>query len=721
MSSANRHDDGAGGERARYQTLVRELGEHDRRYYVEMAPVITDAEYDRLYHELRDIEAAHPDWIDPDSPTQRVAPAPISAFPKVVREVPMLSLDNTYSLDDLKAFYDRVMKGLHGETPCFVVEPKIDGISIELQYGSGRFTQGATRGDGRVGEEVTSNLRTLRSLPLNLREAVTITVRGEVYMDKRDFVAINQERLDAGEEPWKNARNFTGGSLKMLDAREVARRPLKAILYELVGGESFRPLHSDSLRWLRELGFPTSPDVTAVATWDELGAQVALWADKKERLPYEADGLVIKVDSFAQRRLLGFTAKFPRWAIAYKYPARRAETTVRGVEVNVGRTGAVTPVAELDPVELSGTTVKRASLFNWDEVARLDVRIGDRVMVEKAGEIIPQVVEVLADRRTGAETPIPVPERCPSCGSPLSRREGMVVLRCENRACPDQRWKAIQFFAHRGAMNIEGIGEVLAQELVRKGLVEDAASLFDLTVERLVPPPPPKVKARPSGSEGAAPPPEDSPAAAGEPVRVERMAKKSAENLIASIQRARQTATLSRLLIGLGIPHVGSVAARAIAARLGGLDALSAMSVAELRDVVAAIDGVGPVIGEALASYVADPDNARLLARLRERGVSPVEPVARVVTTGPLAGKKVCVTGKLSRPRSEIQAEIEAAGGHFVTSVGKSTDILVAGADVGKAKLDSARKLGTKIVDEDGLARILRGEEAADAPERETT
>jgi len=693
MSSAHPQD--GDEKRARYRALVHEIAEHDRRYYVEMAPVITDLEYDRLYRELRDIEAAHPDWIDPDSPTQRVAPAPISAFPKVVREIPMLSLDNTYSEDELRAFHDRVMRGLHGETPAFVVEPKIDGISIELSYVNGRFTQGATRGDGRIGEEVTANLRTLRALPLNLKEAVSVTVRGEVFMDKRDFAAINQERVDAGEEPWKNARNFTGGSLKMLDAREVARRPLRLLLYELVLGESWKPLHSDSLRWLRELGLPTSPDVTMVSTWDDLAAQVALWAHKKDKLPYEADGLVVKVDSFAQRRLLGFTAKFPRWAIAYKYPARRAETVVRGVEINVGRTGAVTPVAELDPVELSGTTVKRASLFNWDEVARLDVRVGDRVMVEKAGEIIPQVVEVLIDRRTGGETPIPVPATCPSCASPLVRRAGAVVLRCENRACPDQRWKAIQFFAHRGAMNIEGIGEVLAQELVKKGLVDDAASLFDLTVDRLVP-----------------------PAKAEDAVRVERMAKKSAENLVASIVRARETATLSRLLIGLGISHVGTVAARAIAARLGGLDALCAMNPEELRDVVAAIDGVGPVIGEAVRAYVADPDNARLLARLRERGVSPVEPVARVVTTGPLAGKRVCVTGKLSRPRSEIQAEIEAAGGRFVSSVGKSTDILVAGADVGKAKLDSARKLGTTVLDEEGLARVLRGEpEAPPAPD----
>ncbi len=698
MTPAPKNDDqGEGGAhgaaRDRYRTLVRELGEHDRRYYVEMAPTVPDVEYDRLYRELRDLEAAHPDWIDANSPTQRVAPAPISAFPKVVREVPMLSLDNTYNADELRAFYDRVIKGLHGETPHFVVEPKIDGISIELQYVGGRFTQGATRGDGRVGEDITVNLRTLRSLPLTLAEPVTITVRGEVFMDKRDFAAVNEEKEQAGEDVWKNARNATGGSLKLLDPRECARRPLKALLYELVGGEAFRPLHSDSLRWLRALGFPTSADVSIVNDGDALAASVADWAERKAKLPYEADGLVVKVDSFAQRRLLGFTAKFPRWAIAYKFPANQATTRVRGIEVNVGRTGAVTPVAELDPVELSGTTVKRASLFNWDEVRRLDVRIGDQVVVEKAGEIIPQVIEVVIAQRTGAETPIAIPERCPSCASALARREGEVALRCENRACPTQRWRALQFFAGRGAMNIEGIGEVLAEELVRKGIVADAADLFDLTVEKLVPP---AAKGQASVSGG------------GEPVKVERMAKKSAENLIAAIDRARGTATLSRLLIGLGIPHVGVVAARAVAARFGTLDALVAAAESQtLAAEVAAIDGVGPVIADAMRVYLTDPDNARLVAKLRARGVSPAEPVARAATTGVLAGKKVCVTGKLSRPRSEIQADIEAAGGQFVASVGKSTDILVAGADVGKSKLDAAKKLGTKIVSEEELAGIL--------------
>lgn len=671
----------------RYRTLVRELSEHDRRYYVEMAPVISDAEYDRLYREVRDLEAAHADWISPDSPTQRVAPAPVSSFPKVVREVPMLSLDNAYSEAELTAFYDRVVKGLHGETadgdnPAFVVEPKIDGIGIELVYERGRFVLGATRGDGRVGEDVTANLRTLRSLPLVLREPATITVRGEVFMEKEDFAAINRERALAGEELWKNARNFTGGSLKMLDPRVCATRPLRVILYELLGGEAHRPLHSESLAWMRALGLPTSPDVSLVSGGEALAAKVASWAERKASLPYEADGLVAKLDSFAQRRLLGFTAKFPRWAIAYKFPALRSQTRLVGIEINVGRTGAVTPVAMLEPVELSGTTVKRASLFNWDEVARLDVRVGDQVVVEKAGEIIPQVLEVLTASRTGDEQPVVVPERCPSCESLLVRREGEVILRCSHRACPDQRWKALQFFAHRGAMNIEGLGEVLAQELVSKGLVEDAAGIFDLTVERLIP---------------------ADPAA----VRVERMAKKSAENLVAGIQRAKETATLSRLLIGLGIPHVGTVAARAIAACFGSFESFCAADAEQRRASIAAIDGVGTVIGDAVALYMDDPDNVRLLARLRERGVSPLEPVARPAQGGPLAGKRVCVTGKLSRPRSDIQKDIEAAGGQFVTTVGKTTDILVAGADVGKSKLDAARKLGTQIVDEAGLAQLI--------------
>jgi len=670
----------------RYQQLVHELGEHDRRYYVDMAPIISDVAYDALYRELRDIEAAHPEWVVPESPTQRIAPAPVSAFAKVVRRRPMLSLDNTYSRAELDAFCDRVVKGLEGRFPPFVVEPKIDGISVELHYVDGRFVQGATRGDGTTGEDITTNLRTVRSLPLRLNEPVTITVRGEAFMLKRDFEAANAERVLAGEEPWKNPRNAGGGALKLLDPREAARRPMQVLLYELVDGEREVSLHSESLGRLRALGLPTSPEVTVVTDGDAMRATVERWADARHKLPYEADGLVIKVDAFADRRVLGTTAKFPRWAIAYKFPALRSETRLRGVEINIGRTGAVTPVAILDPVELSGTTVKRASMFNWDEVGRLDVRIGDVVLVEKAGEIIPQVIEVVKSARTGNETAISVPTHCPSCQSTLVRRQDEVALRCENRACPEQRWKSVQFFCHRGALNIEGIGEVLAQELVRKGLVEDVADIFDLTVDKLVPP-------------------DD---AVNAP-RIERMARKSAENLIAALDRARTQMILSRLLIGLGIPHVGTVAARAIAQRFQSFAALCDASTEERRATLSAIDGVGPVIADALESYFAQASNARLLDRLRERGISPVEPVARVATSGPLAGKRVCVTGKLSRPRSDFQQDIEAAGGHFVTSVGKNTDILITGADVGKTKLDAARKLGTRIVDEKDFAQLVGG------------
>jgi DNA ligase (NAD+) len=674
--------------REAYLALVADLLEHDRRYYGENAPTISDVEYDRRYRQLRDMEAAHPDWTVPESPTQRVAPLPLSEFTKVVRDVPMLSLDNTYSADELSAFAVRVDKGLAGETPAFVVEPKIDGISVELTYEKGRFVLGATRGDGRIGEDITVNLRTVRSLPAVLARPLDVVIRGEAYMDKADFVALNAERESAGEETYKNPRNFTGGSLKLLDARECARRPIKVLLYELVAGEKYCSKHSEALALLRELGLPTSREVELVGGADALDRAVKAWADRKKSLPYEVDGLVIKVDSFAQRRLLGATAKFPRWAIAYKFPAERALTTVRDVEINVGRTGAVTPVAVLDPVEVSGTTVKRASLFNWDEVARLDLRIGDRVTIEKAGEIIPQVIDVLIGERTGAERPVPVPTECPGCGFALVRRPGEVALRCENRACPEQRWRAIQFFAHRGAMNIEGVGEVLAQELCRKGLVEDAAGLFDLTVDSLAP-----GKDAPAGT-----------------VRIERMARKSAENLVAALNEARTKATLSRLLIGLGIPHVGVVAARAIARRFGSLAALADAAPEQRHDVIGGIDGVGPVIADAVATWFAEENNARLISRLRERGVEPHEPEERGRGSGPLAGKRLCVTGKLSRARSEIQQMIEAAGGQFVASVGKSTDFLVAGADVGKAKLDAAKKAGTEVIDEARLEAMIKGE-----------
>ena len=660
-----------------YLALVQEILDHDRRYYVENNPIIADVEYDRLVTELRRIEEEHPDWVVPWSPTQRVGHEPVSEFPKVVREVPMLSLDNTYSEADLREFSERVLKGLAGERPEYVVEPKIDGIGIELYYENGIFVRGLTRGDGRIGEDVTSNLRTIRTLPQRLIEDVTIEVRGEVYLERAALGPLNEARIREGEEPFKNPRNAAGGSLKLLDPRLCAQRPLKVLLYEVVDGGKRVALHTEALAWLRRLGLPVSPDIATARTFEELAALVAMWETKRETLPYDADGLVIKVNSYAQRETLGTTAKFPRWAIAYKFPARQATTRVLGIEVNVGRTGAITPVALLEPVDLSGTTVSRASLHNWDEVARKGLRLGDYVLVEKAGEIIPQVVAVIVERRTGNEQPIEPPTVCPSCGAPLVRREGEVALRCPNSlGCRAQLKEAIEFFASRSALNIENLGPKIIEQLVDRGLVRDVADIFDLTVADLLP--------------------------------LERMAQKSAENLVVAIAEAKKNATLSRLLTGLGIPLVGVVGARAIAQAYGSLEALLAVEPpSRLGEELTKIPGVGEKMAQAVASFFGDARTRNVLTKLMERGLRPTEPK---VAGGPLGGLTFCITGTLSQPRSAVQRAIEAAGGRVVSSVGKGTDYLVAGEAVGRTKLEAAKKHGVRVIDEAALERLLRGE-----------
>ena len=657
-----------------YLALARELLEHDRRYHVDNNPLISDGEYDRLARRLRELEAAHPQWVVPWSPSRRVGHAPLSAFPKVVRETPMLSLDNTYSEGDLADWDGRVRRGLGDEAPSYVVEPKIDGIGIELTYRGGELILGATRGDGRIGEDVTQNLRTLRALPPRLTEAVDLVVRGEVYMERAPFEAMNREREAAGEEPYKNPRNFAGGTLKLLDPRIVATRPLKILLYEIVG-ELPLATHWEALAWLRRLGFPVSPDIARLDHFAALQQSVAAWLHRRDGLAYDVDGLVVKVDSFAQRELLGFTAKWPRWAIAYKFPARQATTVVRGIEVNVGRTGAVTPVALLDPVELSGTTVSRASLHNWDEVKRKDLHLGDSVVVEKAGEIIPQVVAVQKELRPDGAPRVEPPTVCPSCGGPLGRREGEVALRCDNRAgCPAQLREAIDFFAHRGAMNIDSLGPKLVEQLVGQGLVGDVADLYRLTVEQV----------------------------AG----LERMGDKSARNLIDAIARSRGS-SLSRLLIGLGIPHIGGVYAQQVADRFASLAELMATPPEAVDAALRQLHGFGEERASAVGEWLAEPEHRALVERLRSAGVEPVE--HRRQSGGPLAHKNVCVTGTLSRPRGEIQALIEAAGGKLVAGVGKTTHYLVAGEKTGEAKLRSAAKLGVPVIDEAALIALLDG------------
>jgi DNA ligase (NAD+) len=674
-----------------YLALVDELSEHDRRYYVEAAPTISDVEYDKLLVELREIEAAHPEWVVAWSPTKRVGFAPISEFPKVTRDVAMLSLDNTYGHEDLREFHERVIKGLDGDTVTYSIEPKIDGFGIELTYKQGVLALGATRGDGRIGEDVTANVRTVRGVVLKLREPVDIVVRGEIYMTKAEFAAINAERVKAGEEPFKNPRNTAAGTIKQMDPREVAKRPLRTILYEVVdpaGRSESGPLHLwgsrylrghlESLDYIQRLGLPVSPHNSAAADWDALLAAVESWQARRDDLPYEVDGLVIKVDNFGQRRVLGTTSKFPRWAIAYKFPARQVSTRILDLELNIGRTGAVTPVAILDPVDVSGTTVSRASVHNWDQVQRLGLGKGDRVLIEKAGEIIPQILGVT---EKGPGPAFEAPAACPSCGAPLAREEGKVVLACGNRlGCPAQQLAAIEFFASRGQMNIDGLGEKVVAQLVGAGFVRDVADLFTLTAEQV----------------------------AG----LDRFAEQSAKNLVAAIGKAKESATFARLLAALGIPHVGGVIAKPIAQRYGTLSVLRAACAAKESEAFVAelceIEGVGETIAEAVDRFLREPHVGTVLDKLAARGVDPSEPVA-AAGDGPLAGMTFVVTGTMSLPRGDVQKKIEDAGGKVSGSVSKKTTYLVAGADTGKTKLDAAQKHGVQVIDEAELDELLRG------------
>jgi DNA ligase (NAD+) len=658
-----------------YEALAREIQAHDRHYYVENSPTIADAEYDKLFARLRNVEAEHPEWIVDWSPSKRVGSDLTSTFPKIVRKVPMLSLDNTYDEAELTAFHERVLKGLDGEKPAYVIEPKIDGVSIELKYEAGEFKLGATRGDGVIGEDVSANLKTIHALPLILGEPITVDVRGEVYMETTVFAKLNAERVAAGEEPWKNPRNFTAGTLKTQDSRVVAKRPMRLFTYEVVGEQHGRT-HFELLSWMKSLGLPVSPDVARVETLEELIAYVKTWSTgKKLELPYATDGLVIKVDAQAQRRLLGTTARAPRWAIAFKFPAEQATSRILKVEPNVGRTGAITPLASFEPVELSGTTVRNASLFNYDQVKRLDVAVNDRVLIEKAGEIIPYIIAVV--ERPENREPVAVPTQCPSCATALVREEGLVRLQCPNTFdCPVQRARSIEFFCKRDAMNMENLGPALVTQLVATGLVKDVADLFDLTIEKLI--------------------------------DLERMGQKSAEAVVKAIQQAKTTATLTRLMVGLGIPGIGEVWAHAVAERFANLPALMQAEPQQIYDALVELHGFGEERARAVSSFFADARHRAVLQKLIDRGVAPSEP--KVERSGPLAGVHVCVTGTLSRPRGDVQADIERAGGIFDKSVKKGTAYLVAGADVGDTKLKDAQKKGVRVIDEVALARLLSGQ-----------
>jgi DNA ligase (NAD+) len=656
------------------RTLIRH---HEERYYALNAPEIADAEFDELMKELERLETEYPDLLTTDSPTQRVGGKPAEGFATVEHAQPMLSLDNAYSESELRAFDERVRRGLgtvgSGEDVTYVAELKIDGLSIALTYVDGQLVRGATRGDGVRGEDVTSNVRTIRAIPLRLRGAPAgnIEVRGEVYLPRRAFERTNKEREEAGEPIFANPRNAAAGAIRNLDPKQVARRGLGAFTYQLVAAGM--ATHAETLESLGAWGLPVEKHWKRLRGIGELLTFCHEWAEKRRTLDFDTDGVVIKIDAIDLRRRLGTTSKFPRWAVAFKFPAEQKTTILKAIRVNVGRTGAVTPYAELEPVILAGTTVSMATLHNADDVARKDLREGDTVIVEKGGDVIPKVVAPIPTKRPEGAVPWVMPQECPVCGSQLHRLDEEVVWRCENTSCPAKLRRGLEHFASRSAMNIEGLGESLISQLVDRGLVRDYADVYALTAERLQ--------------------------------ELERMGKKSAANVMEQIERSR-TNDFWRLIYGLGIRHVGERAAQVLSRAFPSMDQLCAATTDELQRT----HEVGPVLAAAVRSWLDEPRNRELVDRLRSAGVRMEIPAdQRVVATGegPLAGRTYVITGTLSAmSRDEATAAIERLGGKVAGSVSRKTTGVIVGADAG-SKADKARTLGVPMLDEPAFLKLI--------------
>jgi DNA ligase (NAD+) len=664
------------GDAAQRITELREqIHRHDYLYYVESRPEVSDAEYDRLMVELRALEGESPELITPDSPTQRIGGTPVDAFKTVEHRVAMLSLDNTTTPEELREFEARMGRALPGARFSYVAEPKIDGLGVALLYERGRLVRGATRGDGRMGEDITQNLRTIRSLPVVLRgrlaKSPDLEVRGEVFMPRDDFAKLNRALEESGEATFANPRNFAAGAVRQKDPSVTARRPLDVFLYHVSRAEGLTfATYGETLDALREAGFKTNPRAEPCATMDDVVAYCARLEAERDALGYDADGAVVKVDSLEQQRRLGSTTHHPRWAIAFKFAARQGTTVVQAIEVNVGKTGALTPVAKLEPVELAGVVIRNVSLHNEDEVRRKDVRVGDTVLIERAGDVIPYVVQVIASKRPDESMPYRFPDRCPACDGLAYRPEGEAYWRCMNSACPAQLKERLRHFGSRRAMDVEHLGESTLDQLVDRKRVEDFADLYTLT--------------------------------AAEIAELERFAEKSADNLVAALA-ASKTRGLSRLLNALGIRLVGERVATVLATRFGTMENLMRAS----APVLAEVHGVGPHIAKSLTTFFADETNRAVIERLAQVGVVMTEAGHQENRPRPLAGQTFVLTGTLpTLTRDAARELIEGRGGRVTSSVSKKTSYVVVGETPG-SKADDARRLGVTILDEPALLALV--------------
>ncbi|MGE5618708.1 MAG: NAD-dependent DNA ligase LigA [Sphingomonadaceae bacterium] len=673
----------------RIEELRRLINYHNFRYYALDSPEISDGEYDALMEQLRSLEAEHPELSSPDSPTQRVGAGPLEAFGVVRHQIPMLSLGNVFSRDALLKWYQRIA-GLLGRNEIdLVVEPKIDGLAVSLTYEHGRLSVGATRGDGVQGEDITQNLRTIRSVPLVLNDPAParIEVRGEAYLPKKGFERVNEERMAQGQPLFANPRNAAAGSLRQLDPRVTASRPLDMFVYtlgQIVGGQE-PSTHWEALQLMQRLGFKVNPLARLFHSVEEVVEYCAGWEHRKESLDYEIDGMVVKVNDLGMQRELGELGREPRWAVAYKFPPTQATTRLKSIEINVGRTGSLNPFAVLEPVRLAGVTIKLATLHNEEDIHRKDIRIGDTVLIQRAGEVIPQVVGPILSKRTGEERVFHMPERCPSCGGPVVKPEGEAIHRCTNAlSCPAQQYELLKHFVSRSAMDIESIGEKLAAALMKSGMVRDVADLYDrerVNKERLV--------------------------------GLERMGEKSAENVLKAIEASKER-PLAKLVFALGIRYVGEEVAKLLAGAFGSLDRLMQAT----YDDIVAVEGVGPKIARSVVEYFANERNRQVIERLRRAGLrfedSREEPVGDL----PFAGKSFVITGTLDGlSRLQAEAWIRRLGGEPGSSVTRKTDYLVVGADPG-SKLQKARALGTVriLTDQEFQAMLRQAEEKSEAP-----